>query len=334
MKKATLTAALALQMLAPTLQGTFAQDRIPLLDNVVITVNPKVKTTGPKFQDSANHKAYGEQIVSLILDEAHKRAKSYLEYGDFKAYYSFLILSLTVPLQEGLYIHFRDVANEKGLCDPYINEGQIIKDKNSKTTYDIFHKYLKTGPNAFIANCDNVAKEKRLTQMMRAGKDATDMGIMQVSLRWHYPEYFSKGKMSDVRKSIIYGLNHLWKGFRPIYAKANSYSCMKVDGKINYESLIRGTWAGQYNSGNLKEGSVCRFTNSESPYKMHDVYFKKNFDKVMSAAINGKIEVMEGFEVQLSGVYKDAMSELINNYQKAQNSRKSLSIVLATGQKL
>lgn len=328
-----ITTLVALQMLAPTL-GLKAQERIPLIDKVMITVNPKVKTTGPKFQDRAGHKAYGEQILSLILDEAHKRASSYLEYGDFRAYYSFLVLSLTVPLQEGLYIHFRDVANDKDLCDPYINEGEIIKDKNSKTTYDIFHKYLKAGPASFIANCDLVKKEKRLTQMMRAGKDASDMGIMQVSLRWHYPEYFSKGKMSDVRKSINYGINHLWRGFRPIYAKASEYDCVKVNGKMSYEGLIRGTWAGQYNSGNLKYSSVCRFTNSESPYKMHDVYFKKNLEKVISAAKNGKIEVLEGFQVELSGLHKAAMAEILSNYEKGENSRKFLSTLLTNASKL
>ena len=321
-------------MLAPLCQSALASDRIPIIDKVVITVNPDANATGPKFQDNKGHKEYGEQIISIILDEAHKKARSYLEYGDYKGYYSFMILALTVPLQEGLYIHFRDVRNDKGLCDPYVNEGDIIRDRNSKKTYDIFQKYLKSGNTPFIADCDKVKNQSRLIQMMRAGKDASDMGIMQVSLRWHYPEFYAKGKMADVRKSVNYGINHLYKGFRPIYANINSYSCLKQSSGINYEGLIRGTWAGQYNSGNIKEESVCRFANPNSPYKAHDIHFKKNLDKIMSAAKNGEISVLEEFVVALSGDYKKAMTEILANYGNGDNTRTALDSVLAAAQNI
>ncbi len=334
MKKTAMTSLVAMQLLGLMGQGAMANDRIPLVDKIVITVNPQASISGPKFQDRSGHKQYGEQIVSLILDEAHKKAKSYLEYGDYKGYYSFMILALTVPLQEGLYIHFRDVENDKGLCDPYINEGTIIRDKNSKKTYEIFRQYLKGGSTPFIADCDKVRNQDRLTQMMRAGKDASDMGIMQVSLRWHYPEFFAKGKMSDVRKSINYGINHLYKGFRPVYANSTKYPCLSESSGISYEGLIRGIWAGQYNSGNTKVESICRWANPNSPYKAHDIHFKKNLDKVLSSAKNGQISVLEGFDVEISGKFQNALEEILTNYSTGSNARGALDQVLARAQNI
>lgn len=325
---------LAVQMLAAMGGQALASNRIPLVDKIVITVNPQASATGPKFQDRRGHKEYGEQIISLILDEAHKKAARYLEYGDYKGYYSFMILALTVPLQEGLYIHFRDVENDKSLCDPYVNEGTIIRDRNSKKTYEIFRQYLKSGSTPFIADCDQVRHQDRLTQMMRAGKDASDMGIMQVSLRWHYPEFFAKGKMSDVRKSINYGINHLYKGFRPIYANSTKYPCLHSSSSIDYEGLIRGTWSGQYNSGNTQIESVCRWDNPNSPYRAHDVHFRKNLDKVLSSAKNGQIDVLDGFDVNLSGKYRSAVEEILTNFQVGSNNRSSLDQVLASARNL
>ncbi len=334
MKKSIMTSLVAMQMLAATAGQAMAADRIPLVDKIVITVNPQASISGPKFQDRTGHKQYGEQIISLVLDEAHKKAARYLEYGDYKGYYSFLILALTVPLQEGLYIHFRDVENDKDLCDPYVNEGTIIRDRNSKKTYDIFRQYLKGGATPFIADCDKVRHQSRLTQMMRAGKDASDMGIMQVSLRWHYPEFYAKGKMADVRKSINYGINHLYKGYRPVYANSTKYPCLHSSSSLDYEGLIRGIWSGQYNSGNTKIESVCRWDNPNSPYRAHDVHFKKNLEKILSAAKNGQIDVLDGFDVDLSGKYRSAVEEILNNYRTGSNSRGSLDQVLAAAQNI
>lgn len=334
MKNSFITGLALAQMLAGLSTSAIAADRIPLVDKVVITVNPQAQSTGPKFRDRSGHKEYGEQMISLVLDEAHKKASRYLEYGDYKGYYSFMILALTVPLQEGLYIHFRDVENEKGLCDPYINEGTIIRDKNSKKAYEIFRQYMKSGATPFIADCDKVKNQDRLTQMMRAGKDSSDMGIMQVSLRWHYPEFFAKGKMADVRKSINYGINHLFKGFRPIYANSTKYSCLHASTALSYEGLIRGTWAGQYNSGNIKEESVCRWDNPNSPYASHDKWFKKNLDKILGAAKNGQIAVLDGFDIDLSGKYQSAIDEIMNNFSAGTNDRTALDQVLTSAQNI
>src|SRR5690606_17905743 len=49
---------------------------------------------------------------------------------------------------------------------------------------------------------------------------------------------------------------------------------------INFENLIRASWAGMYNSGNL--GASCRFTNPNSDWAKNDINFKKSLEKILS----------------------------------------------------
>jgi hypothetical protein len=306
-------------------QEAMAQ-RIGALDNMVFTLSPKAEIKGPVLKDNRNHAQYGSEIVNIILKEAHNRAKSYLDSGDHKAYYSFLMLALTVPMQEGLYIHFRQNENDGTLCNAYANSGDLVKDKSSKTVSDLFQTYFKKTNMA--PDCSTLSREPVLNQIIRGG-DGSDMGIMQISIRWHYERYYAPKQYLEVDKSVRFGLNHIMGGFRSAYSNASKYSCIRKDRKspINYEALVRGSWAGIYNSGNL--GQTCRFADPKSAYKAHDEHFKKNLDKMYDFVNTKEISSIGNFKFGLPALEEAAVIEVINNFKRGTNNRANLAKLLA-----
>ena len=71
----------------------------------VHTIAPNVPLYGP-IKDTMDGKEYKTKIFRIIMEESHHLASDYLKAKDYKAYWSFLIASLTVPLHEGGNIHF------------------------------------------------------------------------------------------------------------------------------------------------------------------------------------------------------------------------------------
>ena len=305
-----------------------AVNRVEFLDNMMFTINPEIQTQGPIFVDSQTSKRqdYISEVMKIILNEAHNQAKTYLEAGDSQGYYAFMVLSMTVPLQEGLYVHFRETSNDGSVCNPDANEGAILGEE-AKTAKMRFNQYLKSGTIPFLANCDQVSESPTLKQIIR-GHDGSDMGIMQVSLRWHYDDFLANKRYESVKSSVEYGLNFIMNGYRYIYRNVNDYSCLTsfFRRNIQYENLIRGAWAGKYNSGSVKK--TCRFEDRGSAYRGADEHFEQNLEKVLGFPETGEIPVFVGFDVSLKGDVKAAVTEVIENFKNEKNSRKAIEKIL------
>lgn len=326
-KKSLLVTCLAVPLLSSSLAFA-AEKRVGFLDRMMFTINPEVQTQGPIFVDSevSKRQDYTSEVFKIILSVAHEEAKSYLEAGDTQGYYAFMVLGMTVPLQEGLYMHFRETPNDGTVCNPEANEGIIIGSA-AKTTKRHFDEYLKSGETPFLADCEKVSDDPVLKQIIR-GHDGSDMGMMQVSLRWHYDDFLANRKYESVQRSVEYGLNFIMKGYRSIYRNADDYSCLTTFFRknIKYRNLIRGAWAGKYNSGSIKQ--TCRITDRSSPYQAHDEHFEGNLDKVLSFPETGEIPVFSNFSIKLNADMKAAVIEVIENFKNETNNRQAIEKVL------
>ncbi len=310
--------------------AAFSQEaRNKNLDRMMYTINPQVAISGPVYSDvsdSATKSKYASELVRLILKAAHDKANKYLEAGDFQAYNTFLALGLTAPLHEGLYLQFRR-AEAPDLCRAEVNNGDLLK-KSSETTYKLFAQYLKTADLPFIPNCENLVPGKQ-TQIIRGG-DGSDLSVMQVSIRWHFDDFLANKKYESVVKTLDYGMTHLMNGFNPVYRNIDNYKCIVEGGsmfkkkKINYISLIKGIWAGKYNSGNIAQ--TCRFADRSSPYAKHDAGFAKNVEKIMNS--NGSIVVDMVGEFKLEPTVAAAVKEVTDNVKNGTNNRTNLDQII------
>ena len=152
---------------------------------------------------------------------------------------------------------------------------------------------------------------------------------MQVSIRWHFDDFLANRKFESVQATLQYGIGHLMKGFNPVYRNAGEYKCLAETGifkksKINYLNLIRGVWAGQYNSGSITK--TCRFADSASPYKSHDIGFEKNLKKVLD--FKGTLAVDMVGEFKLDADTAAAFMEVTSNLKNATNSKVALDKIL------
>lgn len=311
-----------------------AQDRIKSLDRMFYTINPTGHVAGPIYRDmdSAEEKSkYGTALVSLILKEANGKAKKYLEAGDTQAYYAFLALSLTVPLHEGLYVHFRNVDGDD-VCRANANNGELAQ-KGGETVYKIFNDTFKVPGNSYFPNCEDMNKKVGINQIIH-GADGTDLSVMQVSIRWHFDDFLANKKYENVQETISYGLQHLLNGFDPVYRNVGNYKCIyespgfmrkfSKKSKINYINLIRGVWAGKYNSGTLTQ--TCRFADSNSPFKNHDIGFAKNLDKIIK--FDGTISPGLVGDFMIEGHAGGAIKEIVSNLTNNLNNRTELDKLL------
>jgi hypothetical protein len=317
-----LSAIAALSLLSTT---AFSQEnRNKALDRMMYTINPQIAYKGPVYNDVADvatKTKYASEIVKLILKEADSKGSRYLEAGDFQAYYAFLTLGLTVPLHEGLYLQFR-TASGPGVCIPTTQNGDLVKSAGD-ATYKMFVQFFKTPDKPFIPNCEQIANDK-YTQIIRGG-DGSDLSIMQVSIRWHFDDFLANKKYEDVSKTLNYGMWHIMNGFNPVYRNIDSYSCVITSGlfkkkKIDYVKLIRGVWAGKYNSGNIAQ--TCRFADPASPYAKNDAGFEKNLSKILN--FNGTITADLVGDFKLDQASSDAIKEVISNLKNNTNNRAAL----------
>jgi hypothetical protein len=313
------------------LSATLAQgsDKISSLDRMMYTINPKIAVKGPIFKDKAEQSEkdlYVSNVVSIILKEADKKAKKYLEAGDTKAYYAFLTLALTVPMHEGLYIQFRNI--DENVCRPAANSGELLQ-KGSADTYKNFVDYLKTGPDAFLPNCEELANETSSTQIIRGG-DGSDLSMMQVSLRWHADDFLANKKYQSVEESLSYGMGLLISGFDPVYRNIDQYSCLFEKhgffGKktISYINIIRGVWAGKYNSGSIDK--TCRF-NESGAYKKFDANFLGHLNKILNYSETIEVDLVGKFT--LNELENNAIKEVVGNLQSENYNHEALDKLLA-----
>lgn len=313
--------------------SAMSAERNTTLDRMMYTINPDVKVSGPVYRDqsdAATKDKYGTELVRLILKEADSQAAAYKEAGDMKAYYAVLVMALTVPLQEGLYIQYRGVEGD--VCRTDVNNGELVK-KGSAETYDIFNQYFKNADLPFFPNCEDINTQK-VTQIIRGG-DGTDLSVMQVSIRWHFDDFLALKKYESVEQTLEYGISHLMKGFNPVYRNITDYKCLaekrgfffrrkKAQKELNYLDLIRGIWAGQYNSGTITK--TCRFADSNSPFKGHDKGFERNLNKIL--AFNGTLSVDLVGDFKLDSDVADAFKEVVSNLQNATDNRVALDALL------
>lgn len=298
------------------------------LDKMMYTINPEIALSGPVYRDQSDAAAknkYGSDLVRLILKEADRQAKSYLEAGDTQAYYAVLTMALTVPMQEGLYIQYRGVTGTD-ICREEVNNGELVK-KAGETNYNLFNQYFKTAEKPFFPNCEAIKTDK-LTQIIRGG-DGTDLSIMQVSIRWHFDDFLATKKYEGVESTLEYGISHLMKGFKPVYRNVGDYKCIGEGGlfkkkKMSYINLIRGVWAGQYNSGSISK--TCRFADSSSPYKHHDKGFEKNLNKILDFTGTLSVDMVADFKLEQE--VAAAVMEVTGNLKAATNNRAALDKLL------
>ena len=266
------------------------------------------------------------RLVNLIIKEADLKARKYLEAGDSQAYYAFLALGLTVPLHEGLYIHFRNVDGD--VCNIAANNAELIK-KSGPKNLQIFNQYFKIPSRTYFPNCEEMNRTTGVNQMLRGG-DGTDLSIMQVSIRWHFDDFLANKKYESVSQTLGYGLELLLNGFDPVYRNIADYKCLINSGllfhnkKINYINLIRGIWAGKYNSGSIQK--TCRFADLNSPYKNYDNVFAQNLNMILN--FNGTISPSYIGELQVNGDTGEAVKEIIANLKDNKNNHKALDKIL------
>jgi hypothetical protein len=302
-------------------------DRVKFLDPYMVTLHPNAETVGPVYiNETALKPAYGSQLSKIIIQEAHKKAKKYLDYGQPEVYYAFITAALTVPMHEGLYVHFRKIENDsRKLCRQEANQGKTIK---SSTARKHFKKAFLKPLNPFLAKkCKMVRKEDHLRQMISGGGDGSDLGIMQLSSRWHYDNFLAKDKFKSVRQTVEYGLNHLMVGFAKIYANASDYPCLlNEDGSINLNNVVRGAWAGKYNSGN--NGKTCRFADSSDPHAKKDIGFQENLDKTLNINNGGILGYSSSLDITPADNMKKVIEEVINNHENGTNIRTEINQIL------
>ncbi len=363
LKKSICTLALLNTMSASVLASDSTISRVSALDRMMTTINPNVEIDAPIFKNTDEaKKKYGSKFIKVLLQEAHKKASFLLEEGNIKAYNAFMTLALTVPLQEGLYLHVREINDSKGLCNDHANSGDLIfaytkekldekytaeelaEKKLSSTNYKHFNQYFKTGENPFFPDCKDVKDSQVIRQIIRGG-DGTDLGAMQLSIRWHAENYLAKDGHKSLRKTFAYGLNYLMEGFKPLIYNFKSTSkvweervkCLRKLEKwhvfaskrtytIDYKNVVRGTWAGKYNSGNLNK--TCRFADSSSPYKGHDEGFLKNLNKVLDIENLDKIGVFDSTAFELDEASRGAYEQVISNFKNEENNRDKIEEIL------
>jgi len=340
--------------------------RVKVLDRMMTTIHPDAVLEGPIFTNVEEAKvAYGSEFVKTIIQEAHKRAKFLLDEGNEEAYYAFLTLALTVPLHEGLYMNVREVNDSKGLCNQHASSGNILfsytkekldakyssselaTKKTKSTTFKNFSKYFKTDESPFFPECQDVSENQVIRQIIRGG-DGSDIGAMQLSIRWHYETFLAKEQYKSFRKTIRYGVNFLMQGFKPVLYNWKSRSkkkmwfrgsvkkkrwnswmkCLKnpITKKLDYSKLIRGTWGGKYNSGSIAE--TCRFAESNGNYANHDKGFKKNLARITDFPNQEKIGIFKKVSFKLNDEVKSAYNQIIHNFEKKKNERTSIEKVL------
>ena len=314
-----------------------------ILDNVMGTINKSAKVYGPVYRhDNRNAEKYGDEVVKIILQAAHDRAKGYLKEGNPEAYYAFLALSLTVPNQEGLFVHFREVEADKDKCNDKRSNGENIKSEKAQRQFQVAFnaKKVKTtifgnekledddSREAFLVDCKELKREKTYRQLIVGGSDGSDVGMFQLSALWHFDNFLNLGRYDSVKQTVEYGIKFLYMGeggggFRRIVAD-NPECIQAADSSVDYLKAIRGSWAA-YNGG---MGSKCRFADSESAFAGHDKGFKKNLQITLDLNDGGFFGFAADSALDLSPEVRAAVEEIVTNLEQKTNNSSALNKII------
>jgi len=326
--------------------------------SVFLTLSPNQKTSGPVYK--SDQTKYGNEVAKIIIQEAHKRAKHYLDYNtkEFnQAYYAFMVLALTVPRHEGFYVQFRETSPSE--CSDKRNLLQVAQERGNKTAVKNYNQYLRNPANPYITTCNQVLNKKTINQIIAGGHDNTDIGMFQLSMRWHFANFLANDFYKDVRETIRYGTAYLMygdramqvsragvvpasgggnNGFDGLLTTHQKHDCIskgKDNEKVDFKNLIRGTWA-RYNQGwsgkkARKTEILCRFQQkklkdgSDNKYDLGNGFIS-SLDatlKLDSSTTFGSIA-----PAKISGNVKDAVAQIIKNFKKGKNKRKDIEKIL------
>lgn len=142
--------------------------------------------------------------------------------------------------------------------------------KNIKIFYDAYQR------EGVFVTCSELAHLSRVNQILFSN-DYADIGLMMFNAKSH-GEFFFTEQFKNTDKVIDYGLSFLYEGFNKIayYASGgileniryfSSLSCYDDFSESSFESkldLLRGSWAGKYNSGKVRRS--CRFARTDKGY--------------------------------------------------------------------
>ena len=333
----------------PIEQGEFGNldeetQRNSRIDNYFYHVNAD-KVNAPIWINTKENKDdYGNEYMSTLISESHKVAKNYLELGDNFAYSNFMMLALTFPLHEGLYLSYRLVKNENDLrCinDKLLSDMKKKNDSSMDSTlgimvssYNNFMRYLRNTTPSFIPSCTSFDNSSKVLQYIK-GADGTDIGPVQLSIRWHYRDFLANKKFLDLAQTFEYGLRYMMAGHRKLYydtleeiessSRNDLYyaNCIidSVEGKdiISSQKLIRAAWSGKYNQGQAKKS--CRIAEVEpyiktGQYINHkDYHFYTALKKVETFVDSNKVGFTKDLSFELSDANKAALNQIIKNYQ-------------------
>lgn len=315
--------ALSLSLLASlNTQASF----MGILDNVMATINPNAGLVGPIYRhETKKEDKYGDELAKILIQEAHRSAKRFLDEGNIQAYYAFMALAFTVPNQEGLMVHFREVPAQEKYCRDRRTEGKKIKSSKAKKQFQRTlnnRGLLRDRDNGFLIPCDKISGVSTYKQLIVGGADGSDVGIMQVSALWHYEEYLKEVKYASVRSSVRYGLNYIMRRFKSNYRKGTY--CIMNNGDVRYDALIRGSWSA-YNGG---PSQFCRFTNTNDPHAGKDKGFKGNLEKTMNLNNGGIFGFNQDGALPLSPNVRAAVEQVITNLENGTNNRDKIEAIL------
>lgn len=327
MKNSSKLKAMALSCLmitAPVAQADF----MGILNNVMATVNPNAGIVGPVYRHKTKQKdQYGDQLLKIILSEAHRSAKKYEAEGNTDAYNAFMILALSVPNQEGLMVHFREVKARSKYCRDDRSQGKGIKSSKAKKQFQrtLNNRGLLRDPNnGFLVPCEKIEGAKNYTQLIVGGSDGSDVGIMQLSALWHYEEFLKEVKYASVKSTVRYGLSYIKRRFHSNLMK-NKECIMNEDGSVNYTDLIRGSWSA-YNGG---PSSFCRFADSTSPHASKDKGFKGSVQKTLDFNDGRFFGFNEDGQLPLSEDAKAALNEVVSNFENGTSKKEAFNKFVA-----
>jgi hypothetical protein len=272
LKKSLILAAISL---APV---TNAKINFPdKLNSIFVTLNPSaISTINGPIVDAKSHdyKTYADNVIKIAMQETHNKAKRYLKTNEYKKYYSMMLAGLTIPMHEGIFTHFRRVKNTKGRCDSSKNDGDSLK--NQGITRTNFRKAFHNEENAsksYLSNCKNLKANQPVIQMIAGGGDGSDVGIMQLSVRWHYKDFLAPKKFKSVRETLRYGNGYYLRGFNKLARDAKDYPCITdKNKKLDHVKLARAAWGGWYNAGGTNYVRACRisFKKGAEDFKLTD----------------------------------------------------------------
>ncbi len=194
----------------------------PLMDKQNFTLSRDLVVRGPIYNDITPTQ-YHQEVFRIILEEAQVMAQEDIETQDHFAYWTFMMGALVIPYHEGRNTHFREIENYSGACRKKSNNGSILK--NRPETKKIFNSFFKIKGAELIPDCKEMLSDNLLLQILH-GHDGTDIGIMQINIRWHEKNYISTNSFSDVSESVRYGLGLYKKGFEGLYRNPKNFPCL------------------------------------------------------------------------------------------------------------